>query len=416
MVAFVSRLIFVVIFLLAGTSVATEVPVFYPKQDSVANKKVTTDHPTSKRGLQWEILPGEDILQIARLMFPNDSAARDNFIRAIIHINPEHFPAGTYQPVSIGTIIQIPDLKIIDAYSEPSDKTRESSIANNLPRHESQAAPKATEDNLISNYLLPRITRLEQNAEKETRDLNTLIKRIESLAVHVAEIQSALSLNAAKRKEKQTASASVSLATSIMHLEDSEAPTQDSTPHFESILPEKIVDVLMEIPLFLDTLLLIGIVLTLLIVIVMLRNYRKKLPPSANASVLSGTEEPHQYKAMLRHHHHEADNLPQDTSIATGQTMAESHPLIKQDNPEATVQLLQKQLAINPNDISAWLHLFELLYKLGNKQDFKKHARRFKRLGEFPDIWTQIQDLGNHLEPDEPLYFDEQKRKEKFFS
>ena len=96
--------------------------------------------------------------------------------------------------------------------------------------------------------------------------------------------------------------------------------------------------------------------------------------------------------------------------------MAETHSLIKQDNPEAMIQLLQKQLAINPNDISAWLHLFELLYKSGNKQDFKKHARRFKRLGEFPDIWAQIQNLGNHLESDELLYFDEQKRKEKFFS
>jgi len=28
----------------------------------------------------------------------------------------------------------------------------------------------------------------------------------------------------------------------------------------------------------------------------------------------------------------------------------------------------------------------------------------------------QIQNLGNKLEPGEPLYFDEQKRKEKFFS
>ena len=37
-------------------------------------------------------------------------------------------------------------------------------------------------------------------------------------------------------------------------------------------------------------------------------------------------------------------------------------------------------------------------------------------LNEFPDIWAQIQALGNRLEPNEPLYFDDQKRQEKFFS
>lgn len=34
----------------------------------------------------------------------------------------------------------------------------------------------------------------------------------------------------------------------------------------------------------------------------------------------------------------------------------------------------------------------------------------------FPDIWRQIQALGHRLEPNESLYFDEQKRREKFFS
>ncbi|MBA3756616.1 MAG: hypothetical protein H0X02_10470, partial [Nitrosomonas sp.] len=84
--------------------------------------------------------------------------------------------------------------------------------------------------------------------------------------------------------------------------------------------------------------------------------------------------------------------------------------------PEIEIQQLQKQLAINQHDISGWLLLFELLYKSGNKRDFKKNARRFKRLREFPDIWVQIQDLGHRLEPNESLYFNEQKRKEKFFS
>ncbi|MEK7792111.1 MAG: hypothetical protein AAB306_03090, partial [Pseudomonadota bacterium] len=63
-----------------------------------------------------------------------------------------------------------------------------------------------------------------------------------------------------------------------------------------------------------------------------------------------------------------------------------------------------------------WLLLFEILHSQNSKTEFKKHARRFKRLGLFPDTWAQIQAWGHALEPMEPLYFTEKERTEKFFS
>ena len=97
------------------------------------------------------------------------------------------------------------------------------------------------------------------------------------------------------------------------------------------------------------------------------------------------------------------------------QVASDAELLVKQGNPEAAVQFLQKQLSIHRFDVPGWILLFELLYASGSKADFRKNARRFRRLGEFPDLWAQIQNLGHRLEPDEPLYFDEQKRKERFF-
>ena len=113
-----------------------------------------------------------------------------------------------------------------------------------------------------------------------------------------------------------------------------------------------------------------------------------------------------------------SDTRPSDSiATQTSEMAAQARQMIKQgEATESAIQFLQKQLAVDRLDVYGWLQLFELLYQVGDKADFKKNARRFKRLNEFPDIWTQIQALGNRLEPNEPLYFDDQKRQEKFFS
>ena len=160
--------------------------------------------------------------------------------------------------------------------------------------------------------------------------------------------------------------------------------------------------------------------LTLLIIFLIARNYQRikeRLAKSRDAALPFDPSERHQYEALLlRRSDEKKTESPQNPPEPPGQLVSEARTLIEQENPEAAIQMLQKQLAKNQQDIPGWLLLFELLYKANNKRDFKKNARRFKRLGEFPDIWQQIQKLGNQLEPNESLYFDEQKRKEKFFS
>lgn len=399
-----SKLILIVIFLLTGTSVVAEVPVLYPAQDTAVYKKAAANHP-AHLAMQWELLPGENIQQIARLMFPKDSIARSKFIRAVIHTNPEHFPAGTYQPLAAGTVIHIPDLRSIHAYSVPAVRKRGQNTANSVIQ--SKSPPETVASDLNSNHLLLQlITHLEQIAESEARALSTLAKHTESLVSQIAAIQS-IHVSKTQEPRQQTSTTIDALqAISLQHSEDP-IPTAESN------------DASWENQLTFDTIFILGILLTVLIIILILHNYRRiqeKLTQRSDTALPPEVTNKHQYEALFLEHSHSTANPLENSPGTSGEIAPKARLMIKQGDSESAIQFLQKQLATNKFDISGWLLLFGLLYSLNNRPDFKKNARRFKRLGKFPDIWVQIQDLGYRLEPNEPLYFDEQKRKEKFFS
>lgn len=435
MTVFCGKLFTVIFLFLTGTSVLAEVPVSHSGHDDTAHHTTGSPAANSARpGMQWQILPGEDIPQIARLMFPGDAVTRDAFIRAVIHTNPEHFPGGVYQPLPAGTQIHIPDLRTIGTYAKPAARAHKPSSVQNSNKRQPQAPAPAISG---LDEVLQLITQLEQIAENEANELNTLLKRIESLEKQIAALQSQLTASIAAASERHHERADTFVQESPQPLPSTEAPVIDNAqpienaitlpptsaqqPPIDPIPPVETHDAPMESSLFADNIFLLGILLMLLIVFLIVRNYQRikeKLAKSRDGSSLPfDPSERHQYEALLlRRSDDKKAELPQNPPEPPGQLVSEARALIEQENPEAAIELLQKQLAKNKQDIPGWLLLFELLYKASNKRDFKKNARRFKRLGEFPDIWKQIQKLGNQLEPNESLYFDEQKRKEKFFS
>lgn len=403
MVALISKLILVAIFSLAGVSAVAETTGAYSIQDSAIHKKAT------KLTMQWELLPGENIPQIARLMFPKDSVTRDAFVRAVVRINPEHFPAGTYQPLPVGTVINIPDLRTIHAYSAPAVKKRHANITNSEAQSKPSVTPATAISNLNSNHLLLQlISQLEQVAQKETRDLVALTQHTDSLASQIAEIQSLYATKTQQPSEPQ-----------IGNSDGLQGIRPQLPEHFENpIPPAESNDTSWENPFSFDSVFVLGILLMVLIVILVLRNYRRiqeRLTQPRDAPLSSGISNQHEYQMLFLDQDRHSADLMKGSPDASSEMASEARLMVKQDNSEAAIQFLQKQLATNKFDISGWLLLFELLYALNNKSGFKKNARRFKRLGKFSDIWVQIQDLGHRLEPDESLYFNEQKRKEKFF-
>jgi hypothetical protein len=437
MAAFSGKLILIIL-ILTGTLVKAEVPVSYPTQVNIPRTGIdaASGYNAAKPGIQWQILPGEDIKQIAQLMFPKDSVARDNFIRAIIHINPRQFPGGTYQPLPAGTIIHIPDLRTINVYAKPAAKTKKSNTADNLSKTKSPESPQKTGISSLSDNhpALKLIAQLEQIAENEAAELSALLKRIASLEKQIAAMQSMLTLKTVPN-EQPIEVISTPLEKDIPHPQNTIMPSADNAqPVAETITPSETNapqlnhpiesdktsnNTSTEFTLFSDSVFLLGLLLALLIIILMLRNYHKikeRFARPTDTSLPDVTER-RRYEALLLHRRDsKLADLPENVPEASSQAISAARALIEQDNPDAAIQLLQKQLATNQRDIPGWLLLFEQLYKSNNKSDFKKNARRFKRMGEFSDIWIQIQKLGNQLEPNEPLYFDELKRKEKFFS
>ena len=409
MVVPINKLIVVILFFLTGISAAAEIPVSYPVYDSVSNKQPVSNHRAAHSGMRWQILPGENIRQIASLMFPKDSIVRHQLIRAIIRANPEHFPDGTYQPLPSGTIIHIPDLRTIGAYSKSSIKTRKPAPTNHVANKGSPANPETTNPDLNSHLLeLQLLNQLQQVAENELRESNSLTKKIEFLESRLAEINSWYSLRVQEQYKQPIDHSDTLQETTIPVLHNLTTANENNPTPVENQVS-------------FDTVFILGILFTVLIIAVVLRYYRKiqeRLTQSSHSPLLSGVEaaDHHYYDVLTSSQSNtEVRPLEKNLSYENNQIASEASLLVKQDNPEAAVQLLQKQLSINQLDLPGWILLFQLLYHLGNKTDFKKNARRFKRLGEFPDVWIQVQNLGHRLEPDEPLYFDEQKRQEKFF-
>jgi hypothetical protein len=369
--------------------------------------------------ISWQILPGEDIAETARLVYPKDPVARDSLIRAIIRINPDHFPQGTNRLLAAGTVIQFPDLRTVGAYAKRTvSRQQKQNRVHQETRNRLQQTPA---DNIAAQLknnsaVTQLIAQLEKTAIAEAQELTELSVHIAALESLLHKLRSISLMGAATGKKSfdgvPSASTENSASPPVPTLQQhttqpgSQAPVLDEVPE----LP-------IEVSVFADTVFLVGILLTLLIALLILRSYRSIKQRFARRNIFSGDtgEESDRHEALLLQREEAAAASSGQLSESTGRIMDEVSSLIEQNNSAAAIELLQKQLATDQRDIQGWLQLFELLYKAGNKRDFKKNARRFKRMKKFPDIWMQIQELGSRLEPNESLYFNEQKRKEKFF-
>lgn len=405
MFVFSYRIIFIILFIC--TTAMAETPLTHAMQnDSLNDQAIAQLHPTS--GMHWQLLPGEDIAHIARAMFPKDAAVREKFIRAVIHLNPELFPSGRYQPLPSGAMVRIPDLRTIHAFSAPVSRNRQPAASGKTSAQPQQSASDTTDTNRHSS-LLQLTTQLERLAENQAQELNSLIHQTETLASQVAEMQSMqitqtqdpISQNVVNQPLPQP------IVLPEQHIAQPSSNVTLNTPTTEDLLS---VDVSWTL----------GALLIVLIFIIIVRSYRKvqqRLTQTRTHTEFPAFTHRHGYEALFRKQDSQKNDANESIRFdgASSETTDEAREMIKNGNAEGAVLFLQKQLSLNAFDISGWLLLFEILYSQRNKADFKKNARRFKRLGIFPDIWLQVQNLGHRLEADEPLYLDEQKRQQRFF-
>ncbi|UJP05442.1 MAG: hypothetical protein LZF61_00205 [Nitrosomonas sp.] len=388
------------------------------------------------RSIPWRILAGEDLTETARLIYPRDSSAREHLIRAIIRINPDQFPYGVIQSLEPGTVIQFPDLRTIgvQAKRRASGQSRIKAAATSSDRRNT-GAPEAGASLHSDPGLLQLIARLEKIADDEMHALAALTNHIAALESLFGKMQALASLeipvSASEAAERLPLAApdenfmtpshpgNPTDNTASVTIGSGSAPAaeQQAAHNAQSMLQDAIPESSVDFFSSTDQLFLLAILLALLMVLVFIR-YRspiKKFFVSSRNAAVDASRHEQQYESLLLRRNATDTRQFQPLSASVDQAIAEVNQLIEQNNNEAAIALLQKQLAAQHHDIQSWLRLFELLYKTGNRRDFKKNARRFKRMNLFPDIWQQIQALGSRLEPNESLYFNEQKRKEKFF-
>lgn len=381
--------------------------------------------------MEWEIQSGERIADIARLIYPRDPASRERLIRAIIEGNPNVFPKGIDEPVAIGTVITIPDLRRINAaIAVPAGSAIPAGNSGaNKARHTTVKPEVSGDQSMISDQLRQLIGRLQQEDEKQTQGINMLLARIDQLETEVTKLMEKAGLqnmlqpqtSAPVPEEKASLPTPVPQPSAPLLVPLPVAP--EVTPEADEISLQTILDFYL-LPLS-------GGFLVILLLVMGLRNYRKKrdranqdddeasepVKPVIEAVKTDSHGEDIEIPAEKDQVIQESTEKPVNTSGRMDDlVLIDARLFVKQGHPDVAVQFLVSQLAANNKAEKDWLLLFEILHSQNNKTEFKKHARRFKRLGLFPSTWAQIQAWGHALEPIEPLYFTEKERTEKFFS
>jgi Tfp pilus assembly protein FimV len=76
-------------------------------------------------------------------------------------------------------------------------------------------------------------------------------------------------------------------------------------------------------------------------------------------------------------------------------------------HPKKAIEMMNELVTQQPRNISAWVLLFSILSSLSNTEEFSRTARKFLKHHKNSPEWPGIQALGRTLEPNNPLYIDE---------
>lgn len=411
-------------FYLSSVIVGIELPIALAAKNS--QQKI------SLPDMEWEIQSGERIADIARLIYPGDPISRDRLIRAIIEGNPNVFPKGIDEPVAAGIVIIIPDLRKVNAtIAIPEGNTVQSGSSDvSKARRTVMKSEVSGDKSTVSDQLPQLIDHLQQEDEKQTQGINVLLARIDQLETEVTKLMDRIGPQNATRSQTDTTGLEEknSLPVPVAQLS---APLPTPLPVTPVVTPEA-DEISLQTILDLYLLPVSGGFLVILLLVAGMRNYRKKRDQANQMDDEAIELVKPVIETVKTKDHEEIDVFPEEQKVQVIQKPAakpvdknermddlvliDARLFVKQGHPDVAVQFLISQLAANNKVEKDWLLLFEILHSQNNKTEFKKHARRFKRLGFFPDTWAQIQSWGHALEPMEPLYFTEKERTEKFFS
>ncbi|MGH8751220.1 MAG: type IV pilus assembly protein FimV, partial [Burkholderiales bacterium] len=92
-------------------------------------------------GFYWDMRAGDSLADIAQKIYPKEPLYQKKMVRAIIRANPQAFPDGKMQELSVGTVIIIPDLRSVPAVKVPEESGADKAPAK--PQRKSRPPPAA---------------------------------------------------------------------------------------------------------------------------------------------------------------------------------------------------------------------------------------------------------------------------------
>lgn len=82
----------------------------------------------------------------------------------------------------------------------------------------------------------------------------------------------------------------------------------------------------------------------------------------------------------------------------------EAQIFLKQGWKEQAIALLDDEITRSPYQLDVWLMLFDIFHKERDRDRFAHYAERFRSLVRGLPIWNSIREMGQAIDPENPLY------------
>jgi len=326
--------------------------------DDPADVPASEQTPT----LTWPLLPGENLKQLARLFYPDDSAMQAVFIRQTLAISRDLHPQlQADQRFDQITSIIIPDLKALSRHAGPLVKKPG---ALQMAR---QMDEKST--TIVTEAMWQQYQTLEQNNQQLQLALDTLNRRLDHLQQTVQELtlqtQQPLQTPAADKpaitKPTSSKTAAPQPPAETANIPDTQVVTSSSA--FAGILAT-----------WRYIAALAGLLLGLLLFWLMRHKRRHVAADREQFTQWLNTIQP---DIAPEHAPLKPSSLMKETIIETEDILQHVRIMVGSGKPKSAIQLLDR--AINsetPQPLEAWLTLLDLCREQGLEAEFKDFAQK----------------------------------------
>jgi Tfp pilus assembly protein FimV len=341
--------------------------------------------------LEWPMLPGDSLTQLARLIYPHDRAMQLHFIDAAKRENPEVFARhGSNQRFDQETLIRMPDLRQLSRFAARSRTAH--SARHPAGTHNPSQAGNAVHPALQVSTALEQHAALPGRVQRSPDEVRVARGR-EDVAVPMAvtsQVEELMARNLALKREQAALDArlaaleanALQVQQAIANYRARPAKISKSRPKAPAALqsPHPAGDSLLPVsPMHLLT--LGAVVLAGGGLVWLRRRYQRKSAAGAPASPLTSPPTlttkpgvaPRSIQSLASHHDDSAFSVNEISSVVD-----EAKVFIALGRDAQAVEMLEEYIAAHPRaPVNPWLYLLEIHRGAKRKEEFTALARRF---------------------------------------